>query len=233
MIAPWRRVALSLEDTMAEETADTAATADEATQTGDGGAPGAVEDGGKKSLEDSLGSLDDSTRAFVLGEVRRARDEAKGLRQRLKDAAPKIDEYDRLIEASKSDLERAQEESIAANRRADELVARAVRAEIKAAASGFADPSDAAAFLDPSKYADDSGQIDTAAIAADLTALLQSKPHLAAQRGPRAPQPDPTIGGGNGGVPSAAEQAAAAAARGDWRKSMQLKADQLLALRNQ
>lgn len=168
-------------------------------QSGGGGssAAPAAQTEPKRTLESSLTGLDDDTRRFVLDELHKARNEAQGLRTRLKEAEPKISEYDALIEASKTDLERAQEAATVANRRADSLVTRAVKAEIKAAASGFADPSDAVAFLDPSKYAGDDGEIDTKQIAADLAALLTSKPHLG--RGAQALAPNPAQGTGAGG----------------------------------
>lgn len=118
------------------------------------------------------------------------------LKRQIKDAEPKVAEYDRLAEASKTELERAQESTAKANERVAKLIERTVQAEIKAAATGFADPSDAVAFLikDASKYAGDDGEIDVKAIAADVKALLESKPHLAGTAERHVPLPDPTLG---------------------------------------
>jgi hypothetical protein len=117
----------------------------------------------------------------------------------------KLAEYDRLAEASKSELDKAQEAAQTNAQRAQALLDRAVNAEIRALATGFADPEDAAAFLAGKKYADDDGDIDTAAIKADLDALLTRKPHLGAAdptTGRRAPRPDPSQGSGaNGKTP--------------------------------
>lgn len=157
-------------------------------------APSAPPTEQKKSLEDLLSGLDDSARATVLAEVTKARGEAANYRIKLRDLEPKAAEWDRLAEASKSELERAQEAASNSEKRAAALVDRAVRAEIKAmAADGYADPEDAAAFLDLSKYAKD-GDIDTAAIKADLGDLLARKPHLGKTPTSRVPAPNPAQG---------------------------------------
>lgn len=189
-------------------------------------APPAAEQ--KKSLEDLLSGLDDSARATVLAEVTKARGEAANYRTKLRDLEPKAAEWDRLAEASKSELERAQEAASNSEKRAAALVDRAVRAEIKAmAADGFADPEDAAAFLDLSKYAKD-GDIDTSAIKADLGDLLARKPHLGKTPISRPPAPNPAQGAGEA---SASALIAAAEASGDSATSIRLKNQQLLALK--
>lgn len=189
-------------------------------------APPATEQ--KKSLEGLLSGLDDSARATVLAEVTKARGEAANYRTKLRDLEPKAAEWDRLAEASKSELERAQEAASKSEQRAAALVDRAVRAEIKAmAADGFADPEDAAAFLDLSKYAKD-GDIDTSAIKADLGDLLARKPHLGKTPISRPPAPNPAQGAGEA---SASALIAAAEASGDSATSIRLKNQQLLALK--
>lgn len=72
--------------------------------------------------------------------------------------------------------------------------ARIVKSEVKAlAADLFADPKDAHLYLDLTKYdVDDDGEVDEAAIKADLDELLKSKPHLA--KTGRRPKPDPSQG---------------------------------------
>lgn len=191
-------------------------------------APSAPPTEQKKSLEDLLSGLDDSARATVLAEVTKARGEAANYRTKLRDLEPKAAEWDRLAEASKSELERAQEAASNSEKRAAALVDRAVRAEIKAmAADGFADPEDAAAFLDLSKYAKD-GDIDTSAIKADLGDLLARKPHLGKTPISRPPAPNPAQGAGEA---SASALIAAAEASGDSATSIRLKNQQLLALK--
>lgn len=64
---------------------------------------------------------------------------------------------------------------------------RILKAEVRAAATGkLADPADALQFLDLSKLeVSADGEVDSAAVAAAIDDLVQSKPYLAAQGGPR------------------------------------------------
>lgn len=115
----------------------------------------------------------------------------------------KLEEYDRLAEASKTELERAQEAAQTHQQRAQALLNRAVKAEVRAMASeGFADPEDAAAFLDLSKYASGDGDVDSATIKADLADLLARKPHLGKSPTTRTPAPNPAQGASGSGAPS-------------------------------
>lgn len=162
-----------------------------------------------QSLEDLLADVEEGSRKVVLEQVNKARSEAKNLRERLKAAEPQLAEYNRLVEASKSELDRAQEAAQTNAQRAQVLLDRTVNAEIRALASGFADPEDAATFLSGKQYADDDGNVDTAAIKADLSDLLSRKPHLAASEGGtgrRAPRPDHSQASGANG-PTAASPA--------------------------
>lgn len=105
--------------------------------------------------------------------------------------------------ASKSDLEKAEAKLAAAEKLAADTAARAVKAEVKAAAGEWADPADAPRYLDDlSKYITD-GVIDEDAISADLAAVLEAKPHLKKATEvvkPKAPKPDPSQGN-RGAVP--------------------------------
>lgn len=113
----------------------------------------------------------------------------------------KIAEYDRLAEASKTDLERETDARTKAETRAQALLNRAIKAEVKAlAAEGFADPSDASAFLDLTSYADESGDIDSDRIKADLADLLTKKPHLGKSPVSRVPAPNPAQGSSGAGA---------------------------------
>lgn len=152
----------------------------------------------------------------------------------LEASKPKVAEYDRLAEASKTAEERATEAATAAEARANKLVNRAVTAEVKAlASSGFADPEDAAAFLDLSKYATDDGDVDTEAVKTDLAALLVRKPHLGKTPGTRLPAPNPAQGSSADGVStlSTEEQARALETTGDYKGAGAIKANQLIELR--
>lgn len=182
-----------------------------------------------RKLEDLLASLDDDARNAVLGEVGKARNEAKGLRDRVKALEPKAAEYEKLEAAAKTELERAEERAKAAEDKVQGVTRRAVTAEVKAlAATDFADPSDAAAFLDLARYA--TGEdIDTDAIATDLADLLTRKPHLRRGDGRRAPAPDPSQGSSARGAVSLDAQIAAAEKAGDVRATIRLKTAQGLA----
>jgi hypothetical protein len=160
----------------------------------------------KPSLEDSLASLDEQTRAFVLAEVQSARNEAKNLRTRVQEAEPIVQQWTALQEASRTDQERLQEEVTRWQTEASTWRTAAVSSRVETlAASEFADPSDAlAAIADPTKYLGAGGEIDEAAIKADLDALLERKPHWRrnaeqAPAGPRVPAPNPAQGSGVNG----------------------------------
>lgn len=135
----------------------------------------------------------------------------------------KLSEYDRLVEASQTELEKAQAAAKANEERAQALVTRATKAEIKALASEFADPSDAVAFLAGKKYAGDDGEIDTDQIKADLADLLKSKPHLGKQPTSRVPAPNPAQGTSAAGSPTIDAQIAEAEKAGDHRRAISLK----------
>lgn len=183
----------------------------------------------KPSLEDSLATLDEATRAYVLAEVTDARTEARGLRERVKAAEPKLAEYDKLVTANQTELERAQTAAAQSAAKTTTLITRTVQAEVKAlAADTFADPSDAAAFLDTSKFANDDGEVDTAAITAALTDLLTRKPHLGKTPTNRVPAPNPALGGSGGGAPDLEALIAEAQRKGEWQTVVALQNQKLL-----
>ncbi|SDL01114.1 hypothetical protein SAMN04488074_108240 [Lentzea albidocapillata subsp. violacea] len=144
-----------------------------------------------------------------------------------RDKAKRLDE----IEASQqSETERATARATAMEQQFATMRRTAVDAEIRAAATGWADPSDAPRYLDDrDRYLTEDGTVDTAAIAADLAAVLTQRPHLARVDGPRRPAPDPSQGQRNG--PSGvAEQIRDAEARGDWATAISLKNQRLAAM---
>lgn len=124
-----------------------------------------------------------------------AKREAAAEKKRADELARRVAEFE---DRDKSDLDKATSKAEKLAEQAAKATRRAVLAEVKAAASAFADPEDAAAFLDLAGYADGDGDIDTDAITADLEALLERKPHL--RRAPvepekkKAPKPDPGQG---------------------------------------
>lgn len=144
---------------------------------------------------DKLGDAGKKALDRMKAEKAAAKKEATEERKRREAAERRVQEFE---DRDKSDLEKATSRAEVEAKRAATATARAVRAEVKAAAAEFADPEDAAAFLDLARYADDSGDIDTEAIASDLADLLERKPHLRKQapaaEPPRAPKPDPSQG---------------------------------------
>lgn len=113
---------------------------------------------------------------------------------RAKENKAAADELAALKAANATDAEKVTARAETAEKRVADLTDRTVKAEVRALATeGFADPSDAALFLDLAKYVNDAGDIDNGAITTDLAALLTSKPHLAKPTGP--PPPPPFNGG--------------------------------------
>ncbi|MFI6813762.1 hypothetical protein ACIBG7_15180 [Nonomuraea sp. NPDC050328] len=121
-----------------------------------------------------------------------AKREAAAEKKRADELAAKVAEFE---DRNKSEAEKLAARAEQAEQRAQAATARAVKAEVKALASdAFADPTDADLLGDLSKYATDDGNVDTVQIKADLDELLERKPHLRKQAGPRTPRPDPSQG---------------------------------------
>lgn len=113
-----------------------------------------------------------------------------------------LDEYQRINDAAKSDLERAREEATRWQSDADSWRKAAVGSKIQAlAAADFADPSDALTALADENFLDAGGLIDENAIKAKLNAVLQAKPHWRkpVDATPRPPAPNPAQGSSAGG----------------------------------
>lgn len=156
--------------------------------------PPAAGDPGKP--DDGTAALGDAGKKAIdamKAERAAAKQQAAEEKKRADELAAKVAEFE---DRDKSELEKATAAAEQASRRAEAATARAVRAEVRAlAAAGFADPEDAAAFLDLAKYTSADGDIDTGAIQTDLGALLERKPHLGRPAdGPRTPRPDPGQG---------------------------------------
>lgn len=113
--------------------------------------------------------------------------------------ARKLSEYDRLEQASKSDLQRANDEAARWQTEAERWRKTSVASRIEAlAATDYADPSDAVNALDPGKYLGADGVVDDAAIKNDLADVLTRKPHYrrAVDNGSRLPSPNRAQGAG-------------------------------------
>lgn len=163
-------------------------------------------------------------------EARKWEQRAKDNKTKLDEAAPKLTEYDRLVAASKTDLERAQDAATTAAAQVQAANQRAVKAEVKAlAAPDFADAEDAAAFLATGTYLTADGDVDTARIRTDLADLLARKPHLAKPQGTRVPAPNPAQGSSASGAPDLEAQIAQAQKSGDVALQVRLQNQKLLA----
>ena len=145
---------------------------------------------------DKLGDKGKQALDRMKAEKAEAKRTAAAEKKRADDLARKVAEFE---DRDKSELEKATTKAERAAERAVKATKRAVLAEVKAAAKEFADPEDAAPFLDLSTYTSDDGDIDTEAISADLEALLERKPHLrkpAASEPEKKKQPKPDPGQG-------------------------------------
>lgn len=140
-------------------------------------------------------------KAWKLIQDLRADKEKLSARPVLDDTAKqRLEEYDRLVEASKTDLERKTEEVARWQTEAERWRAASVKSQIQAlAAVEFADPTDAVNALDPAKYLDAGGDVNTEAIKTDLAALLDAKPHYRRPEGARLPAPNLNQGSGANG----------------------------------
>lgn len=134
--------------------------------------------------------------------LRKKNSEAENLRKRLKEQEPLLAELQKRKDAEKSDTDRLNDQLEAARTQIANTRQRLVRSQVQALAASpvgdrpaFADPADAFGELDLDSYIDSDGDIDEAAIEADLQALLERKPHWAKTQppeGPRRPAPDRT-----------------------------------------
>jgi hypothetical protein len=113
--------------------------------------------------------------------------------------AAKLKEFE---DRDKTDAEKLAAKVEAAEKTAQAATARAVRAEVKALADGFADREDAVLNLgDLSAFVKD-GEVDTDAITGALGKVLERKPHLKAAPATRTPAPDPSQGRGGTNAPT-------------------------------
>lgn len=161
-------------------------------------------------VEDGTESTDDAQEAETEdkpfdrkkfeAELRKKNSEAANLRKRLKEQEPLLAELQKRKDAEKSDTDRLNDQLTDAQEQITKTRQRLVRSQVQALAmTGFADPEDAVGALDLNSYIDSDGDIDEAAIKADLDALLERKPHWAKaqpQEGPRRPAPDRTQASG-------------------------------------
>lgn len=165
----------------------------------------ATEENGTEQQEDAQeaetgGEEKPFDRKQAEAKIRKANQEAKNLRQRLKELEPAAAELQRIKDAEKTESERLNDQLQRAQEQVSKTRQRLVKTEVRALAmTSFADPEDAVGALDLDSYIDSDGDIDEAAIKADLDALLERKPHWAKTQppeGPRRPAPDRTQASG-------------------------------------
>lgn len=145
---------------------------------------------------DKLGDAGKKALDRMKAERAEAKKTAAAEKKRADELARKVAEFE---DRDKSELEKVSSRAEAAEKRAEAALSRALKAEVRALASSeFADPEDAAAFLDLSQYAAD-GDIDTGGLQDALAELLERKPHLRKQvasepEQKKGPRPDPSQG---------------------------------------
>lgn len=177
------------QDAGTEETVDETATEEDTTESTDGAQEAQAE------VEE-----EPFDRKKFEAELRKKNSEAANLRKRLKEQEPLLAELQQRKDAEKSDTDRLSDQLTQAQEQVAKTRLRLVRTQVQALAmTGFADPEDAVGALELDSYIDSDGDIDEAAIKADLDALLERKPHWAKpqpQEGPRRPAPDRTQASG-------------------------------------
>lgn len=202
----------------------------EADQDGGEGSDGRDSDAGEpekpKTLAELLKGLDPEQQRIVQGEVSRARGEAKNLRERLKIAEPKAAEYDKGVEAQKSELQREREQGEALRQQLTSARIQTAKSKVEALAAGtFADPDDAIAARDWSEFIGEDGTVDTDAIRTELDDLLARKPHWAKspESKARPPAPNRAQGSSANGAETIAQQIADAKSKGDLKRAIALE----------
>lgn len=167
----------------------------------------------------SEGKLDKSVRA------------EQNLRARLTEVEPLVQEVEAAKEAQRSDLDRWQETAATATEQATKYRDRAVTAEAKVLAREFANPEVAVRLLgDLQSYVDESGDIDTDKISADLSGLLEREPYLGRTQEPREMKPNRAQGQSGGAPLTPGQLARDKEQQGDWKASSAIKSAQLLDL---
>ncbi|MFG2679185.1 hypothetical protein [Streptomyces sp. NPDC048392] len=135
-------------------------------------------DAGKKALDAMKKERADAKRA------------AAAEKKRADDLAAKVQDFE---DRDKSELERAVARAERAEATSKAATARAVKAEVRSLAADFADADDALVHLQEKMagYSTADGDVDAETIKADLTELLDRKPHLRKQTASTDPEPDP------------------------------------------
>lgn len=136
-----------------------------------------------------------------VAEARKWEKRAKENASRLKEAEPKLAEYDKFVQASQSELDRAQD---AANKAQAGLAAMretVAKAEVKAALTGVVpDPTAIADDLNLTRFINEDGGVNLDAVAA-----LRDKYASLAPQASRTPAPNPAQGSSGSGPATPAQ----------------------------
>ncbi len=171
--------------------------------------------------EDGLGDGGKKALTAIRAERDEAKKKAAELTAQLEEIRAKEEGREAELKAER-EAQRVKDEALAA---ADQRI---LKAEVRAAAAGkLADPQDALRFVDTSAFeVGKDGEVDAAAIAAAIDALVASKPYLAASDGARF-QGGANGGASNGQLPSVNQQVAEAIKAGDTSLAIRLETQKL------
>jgi hypothetical protein len=191
---------------------------------------------GKRSLADLLADVDEEKRSVIEGEVQKARNEAKNLRERLKDADPAKIKAEFVDEIAKA-LGLGKEEAIDPAKLTQDLAAQTAAArgaglELAIYKAAGSLEGDAAKLLDSRKFMDslaDVSPTDADALAEKIRAALEANPDLKTTPARRLPAPNPAQGSSGSGTPDVEAQIVAAQKAGDWKTVIALQNSKLSA----
>lgn len=139
------------------------------------------------------------------------------------DDKKKLGEYDKLVAANQTDLERAQQAAQAAEGTISAMRERVASADIRAALTGIVpDPESVIEDLNIARFIGDDGEVKTEAVTA-----LRAKYAALAPEGKRLPAANPAQGSSGSGAPDLGAQIAAAQSKGDWQTAIALETQKL------
>lgn len=128
--------------------------------------------------------------------------------QKVKERDSRIAELEQELASARGETEEERAQREADHAAITKANAKILKAEVRALASGkLSDPSDALTFLDLDQFeVDDDGDVDQQEIEEAISDLLDRKPYLSAQSGPKSPRPDPSQGARGAAETSTAQQ---------------------------
>jgi hypothetical protein len=191
----------------------------------------------KRSLEDSLASLDEDTRTFVLAEVQKARREAGDARGTAQGASSRSGPHEMAQQVGKALGLIKDDEATDPAKLTEQLTtvgneARQAKVELAVYRAAAAVGGDPAALLDSRTFLTSLADVDptdSAAVTAAITAACEANPALKAAPTRRVPAPNPAIGSSASGAPGIDDQIAAAKKAGDVKTWMHLENQKLAA----